>query len=227
MKKVLFACISVSLLAISCSKSDDPTPAGGEKYMSTTAGSTWNYQFTDNITPANSNNYTVTSSSRDTVASSKTFHVFDNSNGNSEYYNITASDYYTLQAFSLGTTDTALVNLYLKDGAAVNDNWLQSYTLDAGGVPVQVNVTNKIQEKGITKIVGTTTYTNVIHVVSTISSPTIASLPGSSLTTNINYYYAPKYGMIQNDAKIDLVVPLLTLDQHTDTQTKLLSATIL
>ena len=132
MKKVLFACISISLLAISCSKSDDPT-SSAEKYMSITAGSSWNYHRTDNVTPANSTDYTITSSNRDTTAAGKSYHVFTNSNGSSEYYNITGSDYYTLQAFSLGGTDTTLENLYLKDGAALNSIWSQAYTLNAFG----------------------------------------------------------------------------------------------
>ena len=226
MKKILFASFSACLLAISCSKSDDPTPIG-DSYMSLTAGSSWNYQFTDNITPANNNTYTVTSTNRDTTAAGKSYHVFTNSNGGNEYYNITGNDYFTLQALSLGTTDTTIENLYLKNGAAVNTSWVQNYTIPAGGVNAQITVTNKIQETGIAKMVGSTNYTNVIHVVSTITSATISALPGSSLTTNIHYYYAPKYGMIQNDAKIDLIVPLLSIVQHTDTQTKLLSATIL
>ncbi len=224
MKKVLFACISISLLAVSCSKSDDPTSTA-EKYMSITAGSTWNYHRTDNVTPANSTDYTITSSNRDTTAAGKSYHVFTNSNGSSEYYNITGSDYYTLQAFSLGGTDTTLENLYLKDGAALNSSWSQAYTLNVG-IPVGVTVTNKIQEKGISKTIGSTNYTNVIHVVTTISIPTLATL-GGSITTDIHYYYAPKYGMIQNDAKIDLVVPPAGINQHTDTKTTLQSATIL
>lgn len=228
MKKLLFLAVFTATLAISCKKSNDPAPGGGaDPYMSISAGSTWNYQFVDNMTPANSNNYTVTSTTRDTTAAGKTYHVFSNSNGRNEYYNITGSDYFRLQALSLGITDTTIVNLYLKDAAAVNTSWNQSYLLDAG-LPtlVEIIVTNKIQEKGITKTVGLLSYSNVIHVVTTISIPTITLL-GGSITTDIHYYYAPKYGMIQNDAKIDLVVAALSLDQHTNTQTKLLGATIL
>ena len=231
MKKVLFACISICSLAISCSKSNDPvTPAAADKHMSITAGSIWNYQYTDNTTPANSYSYVLKSSIGDTTASGKTYHVFTNSKtGKNEYYNITGSDYYRLQAFSLGGTDTTLENLYLKDGVVAGTSWAQNYTLAVTGVPggVAVTVTNNIQEKGISRTIGSTSYSNVIHVVTTITSATLATVPGSSLTTNIHYYYAPKYGMIENDSKIDLVVPLLTINQHTDTKTTLVSATIL
>ena len=223
MKKLLFVSISACLLAVSCSKSDDPTPTpSAEKYMSITAGNTWNYQYTDNITPANSGSYTVTSTNQDSTAAGKIYHVFTNTSGPNDYYNITGSSYYTMQAFSLGTTDTTLENLYLKDDVAAGISWNQSYTIKVGGVDVAVNVVNKIEDKGISKTVGTTNYTNVIHVTSTISSPTI-SLVGGTLTTNIHYYYAPKFGMIQNDSKIDLVVLALTLNEHTDSRTTLTS----
>jgi hypothetical protein len=101
------------------------------------------------------------------------------------------------------------------------------YTINVGGTDVEVRLTNTIQDKGISKTVGSTVYTNVIHIVTTINIPILATLPGSSLTTDIHYYYAPKYGLIQNDSKIDLVAPLLTLDEHTDVHTVLQSATIL
>lgn len=227
MKKLLFASISACVLAISCSKSDDPAPVSSEKYMSITAGSSWNYQFTDNINAANNNTYTLSSTTRDTTAAGKSYHVFTNSNGGNEYYNITGGDYYRLQAFNLGGADTTLENLYLKDAVAVNTSWVQNYNIDVAGQAVQVVITNTITESGISKTVGTTTYNNVIHVVTSIASPTLAGVPGSSLSTNIHYYYAPKYGMIQNDTKIDLSVPLLTIDQHNDSKTTLQSATIL
>ncbi len=222
MKKTILACITAGFILVSCGKDDAPTPItpAAEKYMSITAGNSWNYAFTDNNNASNNRNYTLTSTSSDTTAAGKTYHVFTHSGARNEYYNITGSDYYTLQAFSLGATDTTLENLYLKDGAAVNTSWDQNYTINVG-VPVGVTVTNKIQEKDLTKTVGAKTYTGVIHVVTTFSIPTLATLPGSSLTTDIHYYYAPKYGMIQNDAKIDLVVPALTIDQHTNTQIKL------
>ena len=225
MKKILFGAFASCLFLLSCSKSDN-TPAAGDKFMSLSVGSTWNYQFINNVTLA-SNAYTLTSSSNDTAAAGKTYHVFTNSNGPNEYYNITGSDYYRLQAFSLGTTDTTLENLYLKDGAALNSTWAQIYTINVAGIPggVGVTVTNKIQDKGNTKVVGTTTYSNVIHVVTTISIPALTGL--GTITTDIHYYYAPKFGMIENDVKIDLVSVALGLDQHNDSKTTLTSANIL
>lgn len=231
MKKVLFALLSASLLTVSCSK-DDPIPVVpvATKYMNTTAGSTWNYAFKDMLDPLNDYNYTVTSTNRDTSAVGKSFHVYENTANGNEYYNITGNDYFSMQAFSLGVTDTTILNLYLKTGAAAGTSWLQSLNIDAGlGTPIQVNITSKIESTGLSKTVGATTYTNVIHVSTTIAIP-ILSTPiflGSSILTDIDFYYAPNYGMIQNDSKIDLVVPLATLDIHTNTSTKLVNATLL
>ena len=227
MKKTLLGALASFLILASCSKSDDPAPVNpaANKFMTFTNGSSWSYEFTDNNNAANNYLYNLISTNRDTTAAGKSYHVYTNSNGPNEYYNLTGSDYYTLQAFSLGTTDTTLENLYLKDAAAVNTSWSQNYTLNAG-VPVSITVTNKIVATGLTRVVAGT-YTNVTDVLSTISIPTLASLPGSSITTDIHYYYAPKFGMIENDIKIDLVVPALTIDQHTDTKTKLIMATLL
>ncbi len=229
MKKVLFALVFASLLTVSCSK-DDPIPVApvATKYMNTSAGSTWNYAYTDILDASNNYNYTVTSTNRDTTAVGKSFHVYDNTTNGNEYYNVTGNDYFTMQAFNLGTTDTTILNLYLKTGAAANTIWVQSLNIDAGlGTPVAVNITNKIVSTGLSKTVGANTYTNVIHVLTTLSVPILASIPGSSISSNIDFYYAPNYGMIQNDTKLDLVVPLATIDIHTNSSTKLLNATLL
>jgi len=227
MKKTILSALAAGFILFSCSKSDDPAPVNpaADKYMSITAGSTWNFAYTDNLDATNNGTYTLTSLNRDSTAFGKSYHVFSNSDGGNEYYNISSSDYYTLQAFSLGATDTTLENLYLKDGATVNTTWAQNYTIDAG-VAVPVTITNKIQEKDITKVVNGTSYSGVIHVITTISAPTLTAIPGASLTSDILYYYAPKYGMIENDAKLDVVVPGL-IDQHVDSKTTLTSATIL
>ena len=231
MKKILFGALASIIVLASCSKSDDPDPVNpaAVKYMSVTAGSSWNYAYVDNNNSANNYTYTVTSTNRDSTALGKTYHVFTNSNGGNDYYNITGSDYYALQVFSLaGSADTTIENLYLKDGSAVGTSWTQTYTIDPGtGIPVAVNIINTIQEKGVTRVVNGISYSDVIHIVTTINVPTLTSIPQSSLTTDIHYYYAPKYGQIENDAKIDLVVPLLTIDDHTNVKTTLQSSAIL
>lgn len=228
MKKLLFGFLIAGSLFTSCSSDDpDPVTPGGDKYMATTSGSSWNYAYVDNNDASNNGTYSLTSTNRDSLSGGITYHVYSNSDGTNEYYNITGNEYRTLQVFNLGGADTTLVNLYLNDAVAAGTSWAQTYSLDVSGVPVQVIVTNSITSRGLTKTVGATTYTNVIDVATTITIPTLATIPGSSISTNIHAYYAPKVGMIQNDAKIDLVAPLLTLAEHIDTRTTLTSATIL
>ncbi len=222
MKKIAFACISICFFAISCKKSDNPSV--GDTYMSLSAGNSWNYEFKDNITPANSSLYTITSTTRDTAVNAKTYHVFSNSNGANEYYNITGNDYFSFQSLPAALGGTKVDNLYLKDNAAVNSTWVQNFSITYSGVPVTVVVTNKIQEKGISKTVNGVAYTDVIHVITTLSVP---GLPPGVLTlnTDIHYYYARKFGMIQNDSQIDF--SFNGTSSNTNTQTLLKTATIL
>lgn len=225
MKKLLLGSAILTVFLFSCSKDDDPAPGPAEKYMNITAGSTWNYSVTDLNNAANNSTYVLTSLNRDSAAAGKSYHVFSNSDGGNEYYNITGNDYYSLRALPLGVSDTILENLYLKDNLSANSTWSQDYSLNFG-IPVTVTVTNKINATGLSKTVGANAYTNVIDVVTTISAPAITTIPGSSLTTDIHSYYAPKVGMIETDAKIDIVVPGF-IDQHVNTQTKLTSSNIL
>ena len=83
--------------------------------------------------------------------------------------------------------------LYLKASAAVNTSWVQNYNITYSGLPLALTLTNKIVEKDISRTVNAKNYANVIHVSTSIS---IAGVPASSLTIDIQYYYAPGYGMI-------------------------------
>ncbi|MBS1758047.1 MAG: hypothetical protein JSU03_12305 [Bacteroidetes bacterium] len=66
------------------------------------------------------------------------------------------------------------------------------------------------------------TYTKVIHVQSSIS---VDGVPATALTSDIQTYYAPKVGLIQNTIKINL--NYLGLVSSTDTKTILKSSVIL
>ena len=76
-------------------------------------------------------------------------------------------------------------------------------------------------EKGISRTVNSTSYSDVIHVSTTISS---ALIPAASLTTVINSYYAPKYGLIENSSVVHL--DFAGIVQDVDTETKLVNATL-
>jgi hypothetical protein len=226
MKKALFAFSFLVLTAISCSK-DDPAPSGdGTVYMSLSAGSTRNYEFTNNNPPTPASPYTVTSTNRDTTINARSYHVFTNSAGGFEYYYFSGSDYYSYQSLPAALGSASIENLYLKTNAAVNATWNQSTTVTIPQVPfpVTVNFANKIMEKGISRVVNGITYTDVIHVKTDLSASTIAG-PVTGLTTDIHYYYAPRVGMIENTTVIDL--DFMGFISHTNTKTILKSAIIL
>src|SRR5258706_11396172 len=101
MKKTHLAILALSIIGFSCKKSSTSAP-DAQKYMDFTAGSTWKYQTTNNLTAAISLN-TRTSTSRDSAITGRTYHVFTNSDGTpNEYYNITTTasgnDYYTFRS---------------------------------------------------------------------------------------------------------------------------------
>ena len=222
MKKITFYCLSACLLVLSCGKDDDPDPVTGEKYMKLTAGSAWNYEVINNITPSTTL-YTLTSTNRDSTVNGKSYHVFTNSStGGSEYYNISGSDYYTYQSLPAALGGTKVENLYLKDNVGVGTSWAQTYNVTVSGIPLVVTATNSIAGKGLTKVVNGITYTDVIDVLTTLS---VNLIPATGLTTNIHYYYAPRFGMIQNDIQINL--NFMGVVNNSNTTTRLKTATIL
>ena len=89
----------------------------------------------------------------------------------------------------------------MKDNSSVSTSWVQAYNISFSGVPLTVNLTNTITEKGITRTVNGIVYSDVIHVTSSLSIP---GVPPAGLTSNINNYYARKYGMIENTTVINL-----------------------
>lgn len=222
MKKITFYCLSACLIALSCSKGDDPAPATGEKYMKLTAGSTWNYELINNSAPTSTTFYTVTSTNRDSTVNGRVYHVFTNStNGPSEYYNITGSDYYTLRTMPAVLGGASKEILYLKDNVSVGGASWQAVKVDVASPlgTIQIILTNAITAKGFTKVVNGITYNDVIQVTTTIS--TIPTLPPGSFTTDIQAFYAPRYGMIQSINKINstLTSPATNIDQLTNLKT--------
>jgi hypothetical protein len=84
------------------------------------------------------------------------------------------------------------------------------------------DTTYSIAEKGISRNVNGKSYTDVIHVSTSIASSLI---PAASLTTSINSYYAKKYGLIENTSIISL--NYLSIVANINVETKLVSANIL
>jgi len=213
--------LAVSLV-VSCKKSD-PTPTPAEKFMSFSAGSTWNYRQTDNST-ATAQTYTLTATGNDTVANGRTYKIFSNSGGPNQYYNITGNDYYTFWKLPDALGGSSVEVLYLKDNYKVGESWTQSAPVNVSGFTLTLTLTSKIAQKGISKTVNVVTYNNVTDVETTLA---VAGIPiPYTLTTDIHNYYAPKVGEIENKLKLNLTVtgfPPNSFDQKLE----LLSATIL
>jgi len=212
------------LLAISaCKKSDTTVIVVADKYMSITANSTWQMRVVDNVA-VTTTNYTVTSTNRDSTVGSKAYHVFTNSNtGVNEYYFISGNDYYTFRTLGLTLGSATIETIYLKDASSVGTTWTQTQNLTVPGIPfpVPVTLTYKVEEKGISRTVNGVAYSNVIRVSLALSSSLV---PPASLTTDIQSYYAPKFGLIENTNKVNL--NYMGFVQNTDTKTILLSADI-
>lgn len=220
MKKAGLAFLALLLGAISCKKSGADSPqTPPDVYMNLSAGNTWTYELVNNLTAVTSTNI-VSSTNRDSTINGKSYHVFTNSSGAiNDYYNITGSDYYTFRNLvALGSS--SVEHIYLKDNASAGTSWSQTINIAPfSGVPttVPLTITNTIAEKGISRTVNGKTYNNVIHITTVLSS---TSLPAGSLTTDIQTYYAPKYGMIESRNKI--TTTLLTgsnVDQNTTLKT--------
>lgn len=204
MNKIITRLLVISIGIVSCKKESSAPVTIPAEYMSFSQGSSWNYDVIDNIT-ASTQNYTVTSTNKDTLASGKTYHVFTNSTGTNEYYNVTGNDYFSFQNLPTQLGGTAVQNLYLKDNIAINNSWTQTYTITVSGLPLTVNLINTVTEKGISKIINAINYTEVIHITTIISISVLGiSIPANALTSDIHNYYAKNYGMIQSKNKISL-----------------------
>jgi hypothetical protein len=211
------------LFIISCKKNETTNVPQQDTYVTTSAGSTWNYHETDSsgTTPVNKD-YTLTSTSGDSSINGRNYHIFSNSAGSNQYLNITGSDYYQFDSLPAGFGTTVFESLYLKSVAGVGTSWTQALSVNLSGIPVPVLLTYTIAEKGSSRSVNGTTYTDVIHVSTSISSSLI---PAASLITNINSYYAEKYGLIETSNIIRL--NYMGFVQNLNTETKLVNATLL
>jgi hypothetical protein len=219
MKIATIAAFTLIIFAFSCKKGSTPS-ASNEVYMNLTAGNTWTYEITNNLTAGVTSN-TFTSTNRDSSISGKNYHVFTNSNAApNEYYNITGSDYYTFRNL-IALANAAFANIYLKSTVAAGASWSQTENITVNiGVPttIPLTITHTIVAKDLSRTVSGKTYTSVIQTTTTITS---TSLPAGALTTDIKSYYAPKYGLIESKNKITTT---LVTGSNTD-QTSILKST--
>ena len=229
MKKTTFLPVVFLLFCfLSCKKSS--TEGAAEQFMNFTAGSNWQYQQTTNpsSTAPTVSNYTVTCSASDTIINTKTYKKFNNTNGQTEYYNVTGNDYFTYLKLPDFLGGTRVENIYLKSNATVGTSWVQTYPVTVSGLALTLTLTNTLQEVGINRTVNSIAYTKVAHVKTSFTVAGIPAFITYTLSTDIHYYYAPNVGQIENSQKINFttnapgVAPV-----NFDQQLKLMSSTIL
>ena len=223
--KTTISLLSLIIIFSACKKDNSGSPGNNSNnvYVNTNAASSWDYQQTDSsgVSPKTSN-YTVTSSPNDTTINSRKYHVYNYSYGGSQYLSTSGNDYYQFDSIPVAGGSN-IERLYLKDNISVGNTWSQNFNLTIPDFPLPVDliVTNKIVEKGISMPVNGITYLEVIHVSTSLSSSLI---PTSSFTSAIDSYYAPQFGLIENTSKIHLNYS--GLNQNVNTTTQLMSSNL-
>jgi hypothetical protein len=219
MKKLIIPGFALLILTFSCKKKQTPDEVAADKFMSITAASSWNYEQINNaVVPATTTNYTLSSTNRDSTANGRSYHVFTHTGAANEYYAISGNDYFNFANLANLGGNPAELN-YLKDNLAVGSGWSQSIPITFSGISLTLTASHTIAEKGISKLINGITYTGVIHVSTTLS------IPGATVSSDVQSYYAPKVGLINNKTKITITVPGFPLPA-TDQVTNLKSSDI-
>ena len=195
--------LAIVIIISACKKDDtskNTTPP--DVYVNTATGSSWTYHQTDLTGIKPPSDYTLTSTSNDTTINSRKYHVYEYSYGGSEYLALDGHDYYQYDSIPI-KGGINIERLYLNDNASIGDTWKQDFYLNIPNFPLAVPLTlqNKIAEKGISRTVNGKSFSNVFHVTTTLSS---LGIPSSALSSNIDSYYAPGYGLIENTTIIQL-----------------------
>ncbi len=214
MKKILYSFIAFLLMLGGCKKND----SGGsstENYFPSTAGSNWTYKITTGGTASTTVKYTV--SNRDTTAATRSYKVIEGNNGTNQYYNKTNSDYYNFRTLN----GQGLELLFLKDDKEVNGTWNTSQILTGltglpGGITsATVNIVYTVKEKGSTKVVSGTTYSNVIKVEATLSAAaSILTLPLGTA----EFYFAKNIGIVESKILLSNSTLGFSLDEKYELQ---------
>jgi hypothetical protein len=191
--KSFVAIVCATLLLASCQKDNNDQNNTPPDYSPMTAGSTWTYQDSTGFS------YTLTATSRDTVALGRTYKVFTSTTGVNNYYAKSGNDYYRFGNIP-GVTANGFEELYLKDNQSVNALWQGVQTITVPGAPFPLDILQKytIKEKGITRTVNNKTYNDVIHVRLDLSNAILGSLGGG------DFYYAGGVGMIESSIAVVL-----------------------
>lgn len=206
MKKTILALCCLCILAVSCKKNnpDNVAPAD-QPYSNTNDGSNWTYeQSTQDPTTGDTTSLidTVRVTGVDTTigtgTDAKIYRVLSHTAGVNAYLNVSGNDYYQFQEIAM--LGTQIQALYLKDNVAVGTSWSQNETVTVPGIPIPITITlgSSITEKGTSKIVNGVTYNDVIGVKTTLT------VPGLTVNSDIQNYYARNIGLIAGNYDIDV-----------------------
>jgi len=224
MKTSILILTIVTLFFASCGKKDNPNtnpPAVVDSFININAGSTWTYHEDDSSTATpKSTDYTITSTSKDSAIGTRSYHVYSYSYGGSQYLYHSGNDYFQFAAVP-GSSGTNVERKYLVDNMKQGTSWSETFSITVSNIPVPVTLTNTIAERGISRTVNGVNYTNVIHVSTSLSS---SAIPSTALTSSIDSYYAPNYGLIENSTLVALNFSGFT--QNANIKTKLMSAAL-
>lgn len=214
MKKVIYLAVLLAFFAISCKKSDSGNNGTSEPYMTTAAGTTWNYKTKDNKTGADTNSIT-TSLDRDTNMLNKTYHLYsdktvETNQTSTSYMSQVGNDYYQLA--SLSDQLDPFEMKYLSTSANVGESWTNTLNSTTSGATVTATIRNTIMEKGGSLTIGSKTYNNIIKVKTEIASASIQlPLVGNitpTIVQDVQSYFAPKFGLVKRDYKLKLTATI-------------------
>lgn len=227
-KSIFFLLLLFITGTIACKKKKDatpPPPATASDYMPMTTGSEWNYTVTTNGTPST---YKLTATAKDSLFSNgRNYKVYTNSSGPNEYYFRTGSEYYRYTVLP-GLSSQSFELKYLIDNLSVGATWVETKNAlvpitGFGTIPVTVEITFKIEEKGISHTVDSKVFSDVIRVSAklkiTAPDPLGVIIPSPN---DINYYFAKGIGMVHNT----IVFGVSLASINVNSETKLTSYTI-
>ena len=203
-------------LAGACKKKSEPGPTGDFQPM--TSGSSWTYA----VTGTSSGSFTVTATDRDTSVNSRTFRVFTNTAGPNKYYNKTGSDYPRFSRLA-ELNNQSVELLYLKDNLNKGQSWVEVKSANVpitglGTVPVTARFTFTVTEKGISRTVNGTAFTDVLQITAVPEfSAVVSSVPVTiPSTSNLQYFYARRVGLINSLTALE--IPLASISSNTETR---------
>lgn len=166
-----------------CKKEDVVIP----DYQPLTVGSHWTYT-------SSGGSFTLTVTSKDTVAQGRTYKVLSNSNGSNQYQAKNGTEYYRFATFQ-GILPNGVEELYLKADQNVNGTWQLNIPLVVSGVTLNITSKYSVVEKGISKQVQGKTYTDVVHIRQDLTSAFGNNGGG-------DHYYAKGIGLISSSLAI-------------------------